>query len=61
MERFMTKRELMNGTGNKYSPGICINGHYIYPRYILSATSEEDLKPRIFYQTYDTIEPADPE
>jgi len=61
MERFMIKRELMSGTGNKYNPGIYINGHYINPRYLLSATTEENLKPGFLDKSCDTMELADPE
>lgn len=57
----MIKREIMNGTGNKYSPGICINGHYINPRYLLSATAEDKSNPGFLDEPYDTIEMADPE
>jgi hypothetical protein len=60
----MTERKTMNGTGrieNKFRPGIYVNGHYINPKYLLSATTEENLKPGFFDKTYDIMETADPE
>lgn len=64
MERFMIKREPMSGTG-RINPGnntgIYVNGHYINPRYLLSATAEDKSNPGFLDEPYDTIEMADPE
>lgn len=55
----------MNGIGNKPNPGVYVNGHYVNPRYLLSATSENRLDPdfnsRTFDESCDTMEMADPE
>lgn len=60
----MIKREPMSGTGRinpGNNPGICVNGHYINPRYLLSATAEDKSNPGFLDEPYDTIEMADPE